>query len=260
MMGSWRAFEGPVRFELRRRRRWEGFTLYGGAVRRGERRTPALLLMPGQEAGPYPCVIAIHGFEDRKETWLDLEGYTKGGLVSSGLLQAGVAVMAIDLYGHGEQREAGFSGPFPVLINEEWETFFAQTQAAIEDALAYASSRVDLDARRIGLLSYSLGGVFAFAVADELEDIAALAACVPPAFRGDEEAWAPHQHVAGLAERPCLVVAAIQDEELDFDDVRWLYEQLPGEHKRFATYDSGHSLPAAYADEVVRWFERYLLG
>jgi dienelactone hydrolase len=250
--------ERQVRFEVREQREWEGFPLHLGAVRRGERSTPAIVLLPEQGRGPHPCVVAVHGFEDRKETWLDVEGYTKGGRVSLGLLQAGTAVVAVDMYGHGEQREHGFSGPFPVLLNERWKTFFAETVAGIEDALAYASARADLDARRIGLLSYSLGGVLAFYVADMAGGIAAVAACVPPAFREDDDEYAPYNHVEGLRELPVLVVGATQDQELDFQDVRWLYEQLPGEQKEFVTYDSGHSLPAAYAEEVVAWLDRHL--
>jgi dienelactone hydrolase len=250
--------EQRVRFEVRDRGEWEGFTRYHGAMRRGNRSTPALLLVPVREEGACPCVVAIHGFEERKETWLDVEGYTKGGRVSQGLLHAGVGVLAVDMYGHGEQREEGFSGPYPALINEQWETFFAQGQGGIEDALAYVSARVDLDATRTGLLSYSLGGVFAFYVADVHGGMAALAACAPPAFWEDDDQYAPYNHVEGLAEVPVLVVGAARDEELDFEDVRWLYEQLPGEDKRFVTYDSGHSLPAAHADQVVTWFERHL--
>jgi dienelactone hydrolase len=248
-----------VRFQVTGRREWEGFPLYQGAVRREGRETPAVLLLPGEGPGAHPCVVAIHGFEDRKETWLDLEGYTKGGRVSRGLLRAGIALMAVDMYGHGAQREeGGYSGPFPALLEEQWETFYARTRAGIEDALAYVEARADLDPRRIGLLSYSLGGVFAFALAGERSDIAVVAACVPPAFREDDDEYAPHNHVAGLSEVPVLIVGATQDEELDLADVQWLYEQLPGERKRFVMYESGHSLPAAYAEEVVAWFSAYL--
>jgi dienelactone hydrolase len=250
---------GELRFRVQERREWEGSALYHGAVRREGRETPVLLLLPGQGGRAHPCVVAIHGFEDRKETWLDLEGYTKGGQVSRGLLRAGIAVLAVDMYGHGEQREqGGYSGPFPALLNERWETFYSRTQAGIEDVLAYVKARADLDAGRIGLVSYSLGGVFAFALADEPSDIAVVAACVPPAFREDDDEYAPYNHVDGLANVPFLIVGATQDEELDFADVQWLYQQLPGKDKRFLTYESGHSLPAAYAEEVVAWFGKYL--
>jgi hypothetical protein len=54
------------------------------------------------------------------------------------------------------------------------------------------------------------------------------------------------------------MVAATHDEAIPFADARWLYSLLPAEQKRFALYDSGHSLPAAYVDTVVDWFRTWL--
>ena len=144
---------------------WQGFQLQKLAMRGGDRHpVPAMLLLPAGSEAPHPCVIAVHGFTDKKEAWIEINGYTKGGNVSLGLLRNGYAVLALDMYHHGENNV---------------------------------------------------------------------------------------EHLSGT---PFLMVAAEKDEEVDFAEAQWLFSRLPGENKRFISFDSGHSLPLDYVDVVVKWF------
>jgi dienelactone hydrolase len=234
---------------------WQGFRLRKLAIRSdGHHPVPAMLLLPDGEGAPYPCVIAVHGFTDKKEAWIELDGYTKGGNVSLGLLRNGYAVLALDMYHHGENRDDRLSVTDDELINEHWEMFFAETLRGIHDAIAYVDLNEDLDAERIGFLSYSLGGMFGFKIANSTPRIKAVATCVAPVFKEDDDEYAPYNNVDHLSGTPFLMVAAEKDEEVDLAEAQWLFSRLPGENKRFVSFDSGHSLPPDYVDVVVNWF------
>jgi len=71
---------------------WEGFQLQKLAIHGdGHHPVPAMLLLPDGEGAPHPCVIAVHGFTDKKEAWIKLDGYTKGRTNDSSLSIAGTA-------------------------------------------------------------------------------------------------------------------------------------------------------------------------
>ena len=238
---------------------WQGFQLRKLAIHGdGHHPVPAMLLLPDGEEAPHPCVIAVHGFTDKKEAWIELDGYTKGGNVSLGLLRNGCAVVALDMAHHGENRDDKLSATDDELINEHWEVFFAETMRGIYTVLDYIEWNQDLDAERIGFLSYSLGGVFGFKIANSTPRIKAVATCVAPVLKEDDDEYAPYNNVDHLSDTPFLMVAATQDEHVDFAGAEWLFSRLPGENKRFVSFDSGHSLPLDYVDVVVNWFTSYL--
>jgi len=244
-----------VTARITQRDSWQGFQLRKLAIHSdGHNPVPAMLLLPDRAGAPHPCVIAVHGFTDKKEAWIELDGYTKGGNVSLGLLRNGYAVLALDMFHHGENRDSELSATDDELINEHWEMFFAETLRGIRHAINYVDLNEDLDAERIGFLSYSLGGVFGFKIANSTPRIKAVATCVAPVLKEDDDEYAPYNNVDHLSGTPFLMVAARQDEEIDFAEAQWLFSQLPGENKQFASFDSGHSLPLDYVDVVVNWF------
>lgn len=248
-----------VTARVTQRASWQGFQLRKLAIHSGDRHpVPAMLLLPDGEGAPHPCVIAVHGFTDKKEAWIELDGYTKGGNVSLGLLRNGYAVLALDMYHHGENRDSDLNATDDELINEHWEVFFAETLQGIHQAINYVDVNEYLDAEKIGFLSYSLGGVFGFRIANSTPRIRAVATCVAPVFKEDDDEYAPYNNVEHLSGTPFLMVAAEKDEEIDFAEAQWLFSRLPGENKRFACFDSGHSLPPDYVDVVVNWLTSYL--
>jgi pimeloyl-ACP methyl ester carboxylesterase len=98
---------------------------------------------PVERARP-PVVVFCHEFgADRRSA----------GLYTSGLLQAGFAVLAFDFRGHGDSSNTGDYVP------RQWATDRELTD--LETAVAYARSRNDLDGSRVVLFGVSRGGVVA---------------------------------------------------------------------------------------------------
>ena len=66
-------------------------------------RVPGYLAIPKSGAGPYPCIILLHGHTGNKGEWWQDNSFYKGGLVSKAFLSAGYAVLALDAAYHGER-------------------------------------------------------------------------------------------------------------------------------------------------------------
>ena len=133
---------------------------------------PALMLRPKASAKP-PVVIALHGYGGTKEASI---------LEAGELSDSGIAVLAIDARCHGERLMA--DAPDPAKNYQKWhDVFEAEWQwlarrALIEGAslqgmlvhdvqraIDYLQTRQDLDADRLGIYGYSMGGTTAWATA-----------------------------------------------------------------------------------------------
>jgi len=252
---------GQVMLEMLGQSRWQGFELQRLILRRDDgSEVPVLLFLPQGKETPYPCVIAVHGFTSSKEEWVELDGYTKGGNVVCDLLKGGYAVMALDMYQHGENRDGELDVTYDELMNEHWEVFFEETMKDICSAIDYVDLSDALDCERVGMLTYSVSGVFAFKLANSTEKIKVVTTCVSPVFKEDDDEYAPYNNLENVAAVPFLMISASHDEEIDFSEAQWLFSQFPEEmeHKRFVSYESGHSLPVEYVSAVVDWFRAYL--
>lgn len=126
----------------------------------------ALTLPPG--SGPFPAVILItgSGAQDRDET---LAGHKPFAVIADDLTRRGVAVLRYDDRGFGRS-----TGEFNKAGIED----FAVDTAA---AFAWLAKRPDIDARHIGLLGHSEGGVVAPMVAAKDSRVAFLVLVAAPA-------------------------------------------------------------------------------
>lgn len=85
---------------------------------------------------------------------------------------------------------------------------------------------------------------------------AAAVACVVSATPGMP--MAAIQFARDLGDRPLLMMMARQDQFYTVDQAQALFDRVPGESKTLRFFDSGHSLPAGYAEEAVSWLGRSL--
>ena len=132
------------------------------AVRRVETpwrtsRLPGYLAVPETLSGPVPLVVMLNGTSTSKEETL---------LWSDKFLEQGLAVLALDWPGSGESSL--HVPPTP------------DCDDIIEGVIAVVSSEPAIDATRIGLVGFSLGGaVAAFAAANDRR-VGAIVAVTPP--------------------------------------------------------------------------------
>ncbi len=128
----------------------------------GIERVPLLLLRPKRknEQQKLPCVIVLHGTGGNKES-------QRGFLVE--LTKRGIMGVAIDARYHGERvaRDSGREA-YVAAITRAWETkegepqehpFYFDTCWDLWRTVDYLATRDDVDADRIGMIGFSMGGI-----------------------------------------------------------------------------------------------------
>ncbi|WP_338889362.1 alpha/beta hydrolase family protein [Rhodococcus sovatensis] len=108
----------------------------------GQTFLPAYLTVPVTEAQTYPCMIMWNGLDSTKEH-MYLSGF------AAELAQRGIATLMVDCPGSGEALR--LHGLTAQIDTEEWAT------ACVD----YLEKFDTIDASRIGIVGWSLGGYFA---------------------------------------------------------------------------------------------------
>ena len=214
-------------------------------------RVPGELAIPDSRAGAGPAVILVHGLGSSKERWRRED---RSSLRDS-LLAAGISVFAIDLRFHGERSVAN-DYQNPVFLTFGDSLFIRSRDMGIQStidvrrAIDYLSTRPEIDANRIAVVGYSMGGMIAIRLAALEPRLAAVVACAIPTTKQplptDPFQFAPRANV-----RVHLLIGS--DDWLSSPtDARTLQAMLP-EDSQLTFFDSGHVLPPEFAEQAARW-------
>lgn len=214
----------------------------------GAERVPATLLLPGTEQ-PAPAALLLHGFSSNKERMVQSVGRS--------LLERGVASLALDLPLHGERDDASDTIPYrnPLALVAAWRTAVREARAAVE----WLAAQPEIDAERIAVLGYSLGGflalmtaaeertvrVVALAAAGDLPDGTPYAALV-------RRAVDPLRAVRQLGGRPLLLLNGRRDSTTRPAQAERLHA-FAEEPKQIIWYDGGHWPPPSAIEEAAEW-------
>ncbi|MBN1983863.1 MAG: alpha/beta fold hydrolase [Chitinivibrionales bacterium] len=204
--------------------------------------------------GAHPVILAVHGLGSKKEEWFEKDDYTKGGNLTAELLGRGYAIVAVDLYAHGEAPGSESVTDHDTLLEGRWEEFFWGSVRRLSAVIEEIKHSPGIDVHRFGYIGYSIGTIFGFWLNNRMNLFKAMVLCVPPPFREDDDEYAPKNNCSNLTEVPILMISGESDEYFSLEDSRWLYEQIPGTKKRMITYPSGHSLPIEYVAQALDWF------
>jgi dienelactone hydrolase len=123
-------------------------------------RVPVLIVRPGSGGGKRPAVIVLHGTGGNKErmrTWL------------TQVAKLGMVGVAIDARYHGD-RSGGAKGAaaYNQAIVKAWRTkagepqehpFYFDTVWDLWRTLDFLETRPEIDAKRIGMIGFSMGGI-----------------------------------------------------------------------------------------------------
>jgi pimeloyl-ACP methyl ester carboxylesterase len=122
--------------------------------------------------GPHPAVLLItgSGAQDRDETIL---GHRPFRLIADDLTRRGFAVLRVDDRGVG-----GSTGSVPGSTSADFAL-------DVKAGLRYLQGRSEIDAKRIGLIGHSEGGLIAPMVAADTPDVAFIVLLAGPGMRGD---------------------------------------------------------------------------
>lgn len=237
----------------------------------GDQRVPGILAVPRNRSGRMPAVLLLAGSGGHKDT-----DYVR--IASDMLNTMGCIAFSIDTQYHGDRARKGRSGDIHFVHEVVNRDAWIQTVRDLRRAVDYLSSRPDVDARRIGFLGFSQGGMIGgtfLGVEPRLK-----AACLVVPGGGFVE-WAtqkqlvpenrrrdlivgaaltdPVHFIGRFAPRPLLILAAKRDELIPETATQALV-QAAGEGKEVRWYESGHVLPpTALLVDARRFLERHLL-
>lgn len=135
-------------------------------------RLAGTLTLPGSP-GPHPAVILItgSGAQDRDET---LAGHKPFWVIADALTRRGIAVLRVD--------DRGVGGSTGSVSESTSEDFAGDVLAGV----AFLKTRPEIDARQIGLIGHSEGGLVAPLAASKSPDVAFIVLLAGTAFPGTE--------------------------------------------------------------------------
>lgn len=156
--------------------------------------TLAGTLTKPQTGGPFPAVLLItgSGAQDRNET---IFGHKPFMVIADYLTKAGLAVLRVD--------DRGVGGTTGSLSSATSQDLAGDVRAGID----YLKSRPDIDARRIGLLGHSEGGIIAPMVAAHSPEVAFIVLLAGTGVTGEQILYEQGQLIARAEGEPEDVLA-----------------------------------------------------
>lgn len=127
-------------------------------------RVPGYLTLPAHDSPPYPCILLAHGMGESKEEWA-VPGSDDARIFQE-LVTQGFGLFALDGLYQGERTsETGFESIYSYMRPNIYREMIVQWTVEYRMAIDYLSGRPDVDDDRMGVLSYSLGGVMGYCLA-----------------------------------------------------------------------------------------------
>jgi len=216
-------------------------------------RVPGRLALPKTGTPPYPCVLLVHGLNDSKDYWWDhpvAPGLTRR------LLEAGVAVYAIDLRYHGERSAPlDYMAPMYLTLGDSLyvrnRDMIVQSAIDARRALDVLRERPDIDSGRLAAAGVSMGGMISIVLAALEPELRTIACASTPSH--PQQAPADHYTFAARVRQPVLLMAGRRDWHTSPEDTQTLLRLCTHPESRRTLYDSGHGLPAAWTEEAAEW-------
>ncbi|MCA9012379.1 MAG: alpha/beta fold hydrolase [Planctomycetaceae bacterium] len=218
---------------------------------------------------PRPCVLLLHGWSGSKEHFWKDGGYISGGNIRTALLAAGYAVMALDAQCHGDRIAENDFAPVNHFVDPEIEGiqrkgYFTQQEIYIQTtrdyrrAIDYLETRVEIDANKIGVFGYSMGGAQTFLLTGVEPRVKVSVACATPADNSKFSSIAPQNFAAEIGQRPFLMLMGRTDTMCPVEKAQALLDLIPAAHKQLMFYEAGHRLPVDYVPQAVKWITTHL--
>ncbi|HEV2665179.1 MAG TPA: dienelactone hydrolase family protein, partial [Blastocatellia bacterium] len=197
-----------------------------------EQRVPGILVKQAKSVGRRPVVIALHGTGGNKEGQLALLKELAG---------LGFIGVAIDGRYHGARAKAGKgSADYNEAILRAYRTgrerpFLYDTVWDVLRLIDYLETRSDVDAKRIGLIGFSKGGMETYLAAAVDPRVAVAVPCIGvQSFRWalENNAWQSRVETFQAALNGASKDAGVAEINAEF--VRKFYDRVvPGIHKEF---------------------------
>lgn len=216
-------------------------------------------ILPEGTATTYPWIIAMHGYTSSSHEWLEIDGYTKGGNLVSKLVEMGCAVAMTDMDLHGQHAPEGQNYDQLRQDNAAWALFIDNTKENYQALIDAVKADLSYMPGHLGCITYSLGGLLAFMLANRRTTFQTITTCVPPTFRGqDHNPYAIFNNLGHIGRPAVLMLVGDHDPVSKIEDSQWLFDSLPMPDKTFRVYDADHSLPIDYVQGAADWIKEKL--
>jgi dienelactone hydrolase len=228
---------------------------------------PGYLEVPKAGKAPYPCVLLMHGWSGSKAHWWKDGGYLHGGNARKALLDAGYAVFALDAQAHGDRiAENDYHvvnlyedpGAPPRKNYFTLRDIITQTVRDYRRGIDYLETREEINADRIGIVGYSMGGFHAVSLTAVEPRIKAAAGCVVPVSWQEDPILNPANYVRAIGERPFMMLQGKTDGLCDEAQSRTLHRLFNPDTTRLVLFDAGHKLPLDWVDVAIPWLAEQL--
>jgi dienelactone hydrolase len=235
-----------------------------------DQRVTAIFTIPKKFAAPYPAVVLLAGSGGHKDT-----DYVR---IASDLMSTlGYATVSIDAQYHGERSRLDRSGDIHLINSDTMRDAWIQTVVDLRRAVDYLLSRPDIDAKRIGYLGFSQGGMIGGTFIGVEPRITAACLAIPgggflewgpkvglwkettPAIEANAALTDPVYFIGRFSPRPLLILSAKRDELIPKFATDALFSAAK-EPKQIVWFDSGHVLPPAALLVNVKGFFLQNLG
>lgn len=189
--------------------------------------------------GPYPGVILLHMLGSERGAW------EEAGLTAA-LAEAGFAVLAVDLRGHGETGGVADWELAPVDLARFWKAFVA---------------REDVDDTRTAVIGASIGANLALRLGADTPEIGALVLLSPGL---DYRGVTTNDQMDLYDERPVMLVAS-EDDPYSAASTDALAESAEGDLLTQIYSSAGHGTAMLAAEPdltvlIVEWLSQYLMS
>lgn len=230
------------------------------------KKVPGILTVPKNVSKPVPVIILLHGAGDRKTV-----DYIKFG--NDFLLKNGYAVLRIDISKHGDRKEDEYDLSFTGNTRYWSREIITQTVFDLRRAVDFIETRPELNAKRIGYLGISLGGITGtiFCGVDKRVKVPVIVLAGgqfnlmygKKALSNDAKDFTsiiePLNFVEQIAPRPLLMINAENDDIVPPMMSKLLYKKAK-KPKNIIWYPAKHhTIPIEKVyQEGVNWFDKYL--
>jgi dienelactone hydrolase len=208
-----------------------------------------------------------------KDAWWRPDNFSRN--LAPRLVEAGFAVMMLDAPFSGERTQMGdFDNPntfmaSPRLLPVRLRDMILHAAVDYRRALDYLETRPEIDAKRIGAVGYSMGGVTLSNLMAVEPRFKAAVACVAPPFSrkarlaagpalAGMDAVAPGNFAPLLGDRPILYLMGTTDIYYTKAEAEEMVATIPGTAKQLKFFESGHQLPPEYIDDALAWMRTHL--
>ena len=228
--------------------------------------TSGLLTLPANDSLSAPAVIFLHGVGDSKNV-----DYIRTG--TKYLVDAGYAVLRIDIANHGERKIHDYNFDLADGLKYWTRDVMTQTVFDLRRGIDFLLSCPEIDGDRIGFFGISLGGIIGtvFCGVDERVKVPVIALAGgglnlmfgAKALNRETAIYLsiidPVNFVDNIAPRPLLMLNASNDEIVPPVTTKLLYKKA-GKPKKIVWYPTKHrEIPLDQAfPEAVAWFDEKL--